>query len=184
MALKTKEVRNQKDENYEQHLVKAFLSLPGEQTFDWQFHRVPLNAGKPFQVLFEVRNGNEDSSGSFSIDDINLSESECPHNIWQVKDFERLLTITDYNTYLFSPRVYSTEGYAYQMVIALRETFFGVYFRLVSGDNDSTLEWPCPWRQVTFIMLDKNPHIQQQMSNQITLTTDPSYSESLLEISQ
>lgn len=127
-----------------------------------------------------MRKGNEDSLGGFSIDDINLSESECPHEVWQVKNFERLLTNTDYNTYLFSPRVYSTEGYAYQMVIALRETFFGVYFRLVSGDHDSTLEWPCPWRQITFIMLDQNPHIQEQMSYQITLTTDPSHSEFLL----
>eukprot|EP00064_Thunnus_orientalis_P012770 superscaffoldBa00002000_g12805 len=167
-------IREFQDERDSTGNLRLMGQITGEPTFDWQYYRVPLNAAKPFQAVFEVHNGNEDSSGGFSIDDINLSESECPHNIWQVENFERLLTTTDYNSYLYSPRVYSPEGYAYQMVIALRETFFGVYFRLVSGDYDSTLEWPCPWRQLTFIMLDKNPHIQQQMSKQITLTTDPS----------
>ncbi len=165
-------------------MVKAYFSSPGEPTFHWQFYKVPLNAAKPFQVVFEVRKGNEESSGGFSIDDINLSQSECPHNVWQIKDFEELLTSADYNSYLLSPRVYSEEGYAYQMLIALRETFFGVYFRLVSGEYDSTLEWPCPWRQLTLIMLDQNPHIQQQMSKQISPTTDPSSSESIKEIYQ
>ncbi|XP_053182897.1 meprin A subunit beta-like [Scomber japonicus] len=168
-------IREFQDEKDSTGNLRLMGQITGEPTFDWQYHKVPLNAAKPFQVVFEVRKGNEDSLGGFSIDDINLSESECPHEVWQVKNFERLLTNTDYNTYLFSPRVYSTEGYAYQMVIALRETFFGVYFRLVSGDHDSTLEWPCPWRQITFIMLDQNPHIQEQMSYQITLTTDPSH---------
>ena len=144
---------------------------------------VPLNASKPFQVVFEVRNGREESSGGFSIDDINLSESECPHNVWQIMDFERLLASSDFGTYLSSPRMYSTEGYAYQILIKLRETFFGVYVRLVSGEYDSTLKWPCPWRQISIIMLDKNPHIQQQMSRQISVTTDPSSSESVTDIS-
>ncbi|XP_030248698.1 meprin A subunit beta-like [Sparus aurata] len=156
--------------------LRLMDQITGEPTNDWQFHMVPLNAAKPFQVVFEVHKGNEKSSGGFSIDDINLSESECPHNIWKINNFERLLTNTDYNSYLQSPVMYSTDGYAYQVITALRETYFGVYFRLVSGDNDSTLEWPCTWRQANIIMLDQNPHIQQQMSKQITVTTDPSFS--------
>ncbi|XP_041650197.1 meprin A subunit beta-like [Cheilinus undulatus] len=167
-----REFQDETDSTGEQRLMGQ---ITGEPTFEWTFYTVPLNAARPFKVVFEVRKGNDESSGGFSIDDINLSESRCPHHIWEIPDFETLLRSTDYNSYLFSPRVYSPEGYAYQMLIALRETFFGVYLRLVSGDFDSTLEWPCPWRQVTFIMLDKNPHIQHQMSKQITLTTDPTY---------
>lgn len=162
--------------NCQKHL---FLLL-GEPTYQWQFHKVPLNASKPFQVVFEVRKGNKESSGGFSIDDINLSESECPHYVWQINNFERILTSSD-KSYLYSPRGYSAGGYSYQIVIALRKTYFGVYFRLVSDDSDSTLEWPCPWRQVTVIMLDKNPHIQKQMSKQISLSTDPSFCESIKE---
>ena len=142
-----------------------------------------MNAAKPFQVVFEVHKGHEDSSGGFSIDDTNLSESECPHNVWEIKDFEKLLTTADYDSYLPSPRMYSTEGYAYQVLVVLRKTFFGISVRLISGDNDSSLQWPCPWRQVTIMMLDKNPRIQRQMSKQISLTTDPSSGESIKEIS-
>ncbi|CAJ1062652.1 meprin A subunit beta-like [Xyrichtys novacula] len=167
-----REFQDEKDTTGKKRLVGQ---ITGEPTPKWTFHKVSLNANKPFKVIFEARTGNAESSGGFSIDDINLSETGCPHNVWEIPDFEGLLTSTDYNSYLYSPRMYSPEGYAYQMLIALRETFFGVYFRFVSGDYDSTLEWPCPWRQVTFTMLDKNPHIQKQMSKQLTLTTDPTY---------
>ncbi|XP_070767904.1 meprin A subunit beta-like, partial [Enoplosus armatus] len=167
-------IRDFQDERDSTGNLRLMGQITGQPTFDWQFYKVPLDSSKPFQVVFEVRKGNEDSSGGFSIDDINLSQTECPHNVWQIKDFERLLTSTDYNSYLLSPRVYSPEGYAYQMIIDLQETFFGAYLRLVSGDYDLELEWPCPWRQMTFVMLDQNPHIQQQMSKQITVTTDPS----------
>ncbi|KAI3361202.1 hypothetical protein L3Q82_013394, partial [Scortum barcoo] len=174
-------IREFQDERDSKGNLRLMGQITDKPTFHWLFHKVPLNASqinpKPFQVVFEVRKGNEESSGGFSIDDINLSESECPHNIWQIQNFEGLLTSSDYDSFLHSPRLYSAEGYAYQMLIALRETFFGVYFRLVSGEYDSKLEWPCPWRQLTLIMLDQNPHIQQQMSNQITPTTDPSGSE-------
>uniref|UniRef100_UPI0037E8A58F meprin A subunit beta-like n=1 Tax=Semicossyphus pulcher TaxID=241346 RepID=UPI0037E8A58F len=168
-------IREFRDEKDSIGKIRLMGQITGEPTFEWTFYTVPLNATKPFQVVFEVRKGDEESSGGFSIDDINVSETGCPHNVWQVRDFESLLTSTDYNSYLLSPRAYSPEGYSYQVLIALRETFFGVYIRLVSGDEDSTLEWPCPWRQVTFKMLDKNPHIQHQMSQQITLTTDPTF---------
>ncbi|XP_073340744.1 meprin A subunit beta-like [Pagrus major] len=172
-------IREFRDKRDSQGNLRLMDQITGELTNAWQFYKVPLNAAKPFQVVFEVRKGNKESSGGFSIDDINLSESECPHNVWKINNFERLLTNTDFNSYLKSPVTYSADGYAYQVVVALRETYFGVYFRLVSGDNDSTLEWPFTWRQVNIIMLDQNPHIQQQMSKQMTITTDPSYGESI-----
>ncbi|XP_040900540.1 meprin A subunit beta-like isoform X2 [Toxotes jaculatrix] len=167
-------IREFQDEKGSTGNLRLMGQITGSPNFAWQFYKVPLNAAKTFQVVFEARKGDEDSSGGFSIDDVNLSESECPHNVWEIKDFEKLLTTTDYNSYLLSPQMYSLEGYAFQMLIVLRETFFGIYFRLVSGDYDSALQWPCRWRQVTCIMLDKNPQIKQQMSKQITLTTDPS----------
>ncbi|KAM3873290.1 meprin A subunit beta-like [Diretmus argenteus] len=167
-------IREFRDERDCTGKLRLMGQITGAPTFHWQFHHVPLNVATLFQVEFEVRKGAGSSSGGFSIDDINLSETECPQHVWQVKDFEKLLTTSDYNTYVTSPRKYSPEGYAYQVTIALRETFFGVYFRLVSGEHDARLEWPCPWRQVTIVLLDQNPHLQQQMSNQITVTTDPS----------
>uniref|UniRef100_UPI003AB03ED1 meprin A subunit beta-like n=1 Tax=Centroberyx gerrardi TaxID=166262 RepID=UPI003AB03ED1 len=166
-------IREFKDERDCTGKLRLMGQITGPPTFDWQLHHVPLNAAKAFQVEFEIRKGAGSSSGGFSIDDINLSETECPHRLWKIKGFEKLLTTSDYNTFLTSPRMYSPEGYAFQVMIALRETFFGLYVRLVSGEYDARLEWPCPWRQVTVTMLDQNPHIQQQMSKQITVTTDP-----------
>ncbi|XP_076135734.1 meprin A subunit beta-like [Alosa pseudoharengus] len=137
----------------------------------WKIHHVPLNATKTFQVEFEARKGSC-SSGGFSVDDINLSETECPHQTWQIRNFENILRTSDNGT-KFSPRYYSTEGYGYQIKLQLRPTAIGLFVRLVSGDNDDKLEWPLAWRQITFLMLDQNPHMQLRMSKQWSLTTDP-----------
>uniref|UniRef100_I3KGU4 Metalloendopeptidase n=1 Tax=Oreochromis niloticus TaxID=8128 RepID=I3KGU4_ORENI len=147
--------------------------ISGPPTSHWTLHHVPLNATKQFQVEFEVRKGAGNSTGGFSIDDINLSELECPDGTWQINDFERFWNSTHTPTLIYSPRQYSSEGYAYRVALYLRQTDFGVYVHLVSGVYDDQLQWPCPQRQFTVQMLDQNPNIQLQMSRQMSLTTDP-----------
>ncbi|CAB1334022.1 unnamed protein product [Coregonus sp. 'balchen'] len=139
----------------------------------WQLHHVPLNATKTFQVEFQVHKGAGLSTGGFSIDDINLSETDCPNLTWQIRDFENLLTTSDYNTYLYSSRQYSPDGYAFQIITKLSRSYIGVYARLLSGKYDDTLQWPCPWRQITFLLMDQNPNIQLRMSKQNSISTDP-----------
>lgn len=126
-----------------------------------------------------MRKGAGPSTGGVSIDDINLSETECPHHTWQIRDFENVAKNTD--TWLFSPRHYSRDGYAYQLMVVLRSSYIGVYARLLSGKYDDQLQWPCPWRQITFLLMDQNPNIQLRMSKQNSISTDPEqidYSES------
>ena len=138
--------------------------LPGSPADHWQIHHVPLNATTTFQVEFEARRGDwRNSTGGFSIDDINLSETECPHQTWLVRDFVKLLTNTDFGTQLHSPRYYTTEGYAYHVVISLSETFFGVHVGLVSGEHDDHLQWPCPWRQVTVKVKEESLGVKKKV---------------------
>lgn len=144
----------------------------GRKTSHWQLEHVSLDATKDFQVEFEVRKGAGSSMGGFSIDDINLSEIECPHVTMQVNDFENVLETSSSGTIISSPRHYSRGGYAYSVGIVLYRRYFGVFVQLLSGDYDDILEWPCPQRQVTFQVVDQNPHIQLQMSKQRSVTSD------------
>lgn len=145
---------------------------PGQRTTHWQLHHVSLNASTLFQVEFEVRKGAGRSSGGFSIDDINLSETECPHVTLQIDDFERLLNTSDRGTTVTSPRHYSSGGYAYRVGVLLYKTYFGAFVQLLSGNNDTRLTWPCVNRQATFQLLDQNPNIRLQMSLQRSITSD------------
>ncbi|KAI1886294.1 hypothetical protein AGOR_G00212520 [Albula goreensis] len=159
------------DDEFDQTGTRQLVGqITGPPADYWQLQHVPVNATKMFQVEFEGQKGDGNSSGGFSVDDINLSETECPHHTWQIRDVERL---SDAYSTLYSPRYYSPGGYAYQMVAYLRPNDIGVFVRLVSGDNDDQLQWPCLWRQVTIAMLDQNPDIQQRMSRQLSYTTDP-----------
>ncbi|XP_062395704.1 meprin A subunit beta-like [Sardina pilchardus] len=147
--------------------------ITGSPADYWQIHHVPLNASKTFRVEFEGRKGTGQSSGGFSVDDINLSETECPHHTWQIRNIEKVLNTSDYGTILYSPRYYSTDGYGFQILAQLKTTVIGLFVRLVSGNHDDKLEWPLAWRQITFLMLDQNPDMQLRMSQQWSLTTDP-----------
>ena len=151
------------------------ILLPGEPT-NWKLHHVSLNATKHFQVEFEVRKGAGSSTGGLSIDDINLSEIECPHVTMQLDDFERNWDASDFGASKYSTRYYSSGGYAYTLAIELYNSSFGLFVKLVSGENDDRLEWPCTERQVTFKMLDQNANIQLQMSKQFSITSDRSTS--------
>ncbi|XP_041797517.1 meprin A subunit beta-like [Chelmon rostratus] len=152
--------------------VRLVGQITGRKTSHWQLEHVSLDATKDFQVEFEVRKGAGSSMGGFSIDDINLSEIECPHVTMQVNDFENVLETSSSGTIISSPRHYSRGGYAYSVGIVLYRRYFGVFVQLLSGDYDDILEWPCPQRQVTFQVVDQNPHIQLQMSKQRSVTSD------------
>ncbi|XP_076136041.1 meprin A subunit beta-like isoform X2 [Alosa pseudoharengus] len=148
--------------------------IQGSPADYWQLHHVPLNATKTFQVELEAIKGGGSSKGGFSVDDLNLSETECPHHTWQISNFEEKLNISANNSFILSPKYYSEDGYRYQIMIRLNKDYFGVFVRLVSGINDDTLEWPCDSRQVTVTLLDQNPHIQKRMSKQRSVTTSSS----------
>ncbi|XP_033976679.1 meprin A subunit beta-like isoform X3 [Trematomus bernacchii] len=165
-------IREFQDEWDLEGTLRLMGQITGGPTKQWKLHHVSLNATKHFQVEFEVRKGAGSSTGGFSIDDINLSEIECPHVTLQLDDFEQALNSSSFGTRIYSPRQYSSGGYAYRVGVVLDISFFGLFVQLVSGENDDRLEWPCLQRQVTFKMLDQNANIQLQMSKQFSITSD------------
>ncbi|XP_037364174.2 meprin A subunit beta [Talpa occidentalis] len=150
-------------------LVKTIKDIP---VGSWQLYYVTLKVTKKFRVVFEGVKGAGTSLGGLSIDDINLSETQCPHHIWHIKNFTQL--IGSPNGVLYSPPYYSSKGYAFQISLNLNHSSdTAIYFHLISGANDDQLQWPCPWLQATMTLLDQNPDIRQRMSNQRSVTTDP-----------
>ncbi|KAI2655270.1 Meprin A subunit beta [Labeo rohita] len=163
-----REYQNEEDNRGTLTLMDQITELPGNY---WKLHHVPLNANKTFQFVFEARKGAGNSSGGFSLDDINISETECPH-AWQIRDIEKILNNTDIN--IHSPLYYSSDGYRFQVAFSLWSGYYiSLFVRLVSGVYDDQLQWPCPWRQITLQILDQNPHIQKRMSSEQSFTTDP-----------
>ncbi|KAM7320014.1 hypothetical protein ACRRTK_020457 [Alexandromys fortis] len=142
----------------------------------WQLYYVTLQVTEKFRVVFEGLRGSGSSSGGLSIDDINLSETSCPHHIWRIPNFAQLLD--SQNTDVYSPPYYSSRGYAYQVYLNLNSSNrVGIYFYLISGANDDQLQWPCPWQQATMTLLDQNPDIRRRMSNELSITTDPTMND-------
>ncbi|XP_067834101.1 meprin A subunit beta [Heptranchias perlo] len=146
----------------------------------WQLHHISLNVSRKFRVVYEGVKGVRSSTGGVSIDDVNLSETHCPAHVWHIRNFTHILNTSPAGAagIIDSPRYYSSDGYAFQIRLNVNGTssqpfYLGVYFHLVSGSNDERLQWPCPWKQGTMLLMDQHPDIRRRMSHQRSVTTDP-----------
>ncbi len=156
--------------------------MTGSPQEQWQLDHVSLDVKTKFRVVFEgtkVASGH--STGGLSLDDINISETTCPEFIWRVANFGDLIENTSPGTALHSPPFTSKEGYTFQMTLYPGGTSsypdqLAAYARLVAREGDTGQTWPCPWKQITMMLMDQHPHIQKRMSHQRSVTTDPSFS--------
>uniref|UniRef100_UPI0037E8B760 meprin A subunit beta n=1 Tax=Semicossyphus pulcher TaxID=241346 RepID=UPI0037E8B760 len=155
--------------------VSGYHGIPQGQ---WRLYHVSLDVNTKFRVVFEGSAGSRPSTGGLSLDDINLSETTCPEFMWRVKNFSQVMENTPTNTSIFSPQFTSKEGYRFQMELypngkAGYPGELSAYAHLVARERDSGRIWPCPWKQMTMMLMDQHPHIQKRMSNQRSVTTDP-----------
>ncbi|KAL2102088.1 hypothetical protein ACEWY4_003849 [Coilia grayii] len=134
----------------------------------WRLQHIQLRTTKVFQIEFEAVKGQGMSSGGFSLDDINLSETVCPHHIWHLRNFRQ--TLHSGITFQRGPKFYSVEGYRYRIYLTYVSERLGIYVSLVSGDYDYSLQWPCPNKQITVQLMEQTSSIQQRMSKQVTVT--------------
>ncbi|XP_063781299.1 meprin A subunit beta-like [Pseudophryne corroboree] len=156
--------------------LKFIEAVNGQPADYWQLYHVSLSTSNKFRVVFQGVKGNGNSNGGFSIDDINFSEAKCPHYIWHIRNFTNQLNSV--TTRLYSPPYYSKDGYAFQVQLRANSSGnniydLGIFFHLVSGENDNSLQWPCSLRQGTMVLMDQNPDIRKRMSNLRSITTDP-----------
>ncbi|KAM6948725.1 meprin A subunit beta [Aplochiton taeniatus] len=162
-------------------LIKTIDGPPQEL---WQLHHVTVDAGKKFRVVFQGAKGGggggSPTAGGLSLDDVNLSETSCPEHAWRVPNFSQVMDTTPPDTAVYSPPFLSGQGYWFQMALypsgkAGTPGELSAYAHLVARQGDAgDLKWPCPWKQMTMMLMDQNAHIQKRMSNQRSVTTDPS----------
>ncbi|NXH22412.1 MEP1B protein, partial [Bucco capensis] len=160
--------------------LRFIEEIRGSPAAYWQLHHVSLSVTSKFRVVFQGVRGSGLSHGGLSIDDINLSETQCPHHLWHIRNFTHLLNTSPAGTAgrIYSPPFYSSKGYAFQVSLYVNGTTdspfnLAIYLHLISGANDDHLQWPCAWQQGTMLLLDQHPDIRQRMSNQRSITTDP-----------
>lgn len=156
-----------------------YLAVKGPPEELWQLHHVSLDVKTKFRVVFEgTKVASGSVNGGMSLDDINLSETTCPEFIWRVKNFSNVMDTTPMNTSIFSPLFTSKEGYTFQMELypsgkAGYPNELSAYAHLAVRQGETGQKWPCPWKQMTMMLMDQHPHIQKRMSNQRSVTTDP-----------
>uniref|UniRef100_A0A3B4T2F6 Metalloendopeptidase n=1 Tax=Seriola dumerili TaxID=41447 RepID=A0A3B4T2F6_SERDU len=158
--------------------MRLFKSISGGVGGSWELHNVNLNVRKKARVVFEGVREKRPSKGGFSLDDINLSSTNCPQHIWHIRKITGLMATTLAGSKLYSPRFLSSAGYSFQVGIYLngrsdRPGYMALYLHLTSGPNDHSLKWPCPWQQAIMALMDQQSDIRQQMNMHRMVTTDP-----------
>ncbi|XP_075070515.1 meprin A subunit beta [Mixophyes fleayi] len=163
-------------ETFPNGTLRSIETVKGQPADYWQLYHVSLSVTYKFRVVFQGVKGSGSSNGGFSVDDINLSEAKCPHHVWHIRNFTNQLNSGTRR--LYSPPYYSKDGYAVQVQLTAGDTEekiydMGIYFHIISGENDNSLQWPCSLRQATMVLMDQNPDIRKRMSNLRSITTDP-----------
>ncbi|XP_063078569.1 meprin A subunit beta-like [Engraulis encrasicolus] len=134
--------------------------ITGDPANYWQLQHLQLRSTKIFQIEFEAVKGLGESMGGFSLDDINLSETVCPHHVWRISNFRE--------AFQRSPKFYSAEGYRYRVYMTYADEYVGLYVGLVSGQYDDSLQWPAPEKQITVQIMEQTSSILHRMSKQVT----------------
>uniref|UniRef100_A0A8D2L7K3 Metalloendopeptidase n=1 Tax=Varanus komodoensis TaxID=61221 RepID=A0A8D2L7K3_VARKO len=146
----------------------------------WKFANIPFNSQAKFRYVFHgIKGDPSTSTGGINIDDISLTETQCPTGVWQIRNFTSALQNTAKGDYIASPVFFNSEGYCFVLSLSPHGpvnssgSYLGIMFALCSAENDGGLEWPAGDRQVTFTIVDQNPDITQRMSASRSFVTDP-----------
>ncbi|KAL2082403.1 hypothetical protein ACEWY4_022221 [Coilia grayii] len=159
--------------------MKKMHTFHADDDHTWKIAHVPLEVDVKFRYGFQAARGDPAQGGGIFIDDITLTETRCPAGVWRIQNFSKIMEGADNTTTLDSPRFYSPEGYAYGVRVKPRSgysdytgDYTGLYFHLLSGDNDVVMQWPALHRQATLVVMDQDPDVTKRMSTARSLTTD------------
>ncbi len=151
----------------------------GGSDHTWKIAHVPLEVGVKFRYAFQAARSIAGTTGEIYIDDVSLTETRCPNAVWRIQNFSKIMETADISTTIDSPRFYSPEGYGYGVRIKplsdytdFTGNYTGLYFHLISGENDVVMDWPAVNRQATLVVMDQDPDIKLRMSTARSLTTD------------
>ncbi|NXT87277.1 MEP1A protein, partial [Anhinga rufa] len=77
---------------------------------------IPFSVQTKFRYGFQgIRGDPAKSAGGITIDDTSLTETNCPTNVWHIRNFTSLFNSTSKGDYIVSPVFYSSEGYAFAL---------------------------------------------------------------------
>uniref|UniRef100_A0A8C3G8M2 Metalloendopeptidase n=1 Tax=Cyclopterus lumpus TaxID=8103 RepID=A0A8C3G8M2_CYCLU len=163
--------------------MKKIQTFYADSDETWKLAHVLMEVGVKFRYSFQAVRGapaaSADPAAGIYIDDISLTETRCPDTVWRIQNFSRIMETANSSTVMDSPRFYSPEGYGYGVrVMPLSSytdytgNYVGLYFHLVSGENDAVMQWPAVNRQATLVVMDQDPDMKHRMSSARSLTTD------------
>uniref|UniRef100_S4RGH1 Metalloendopeptidase n=1 Tax=Petromyzon marinus TaxID=7757 RepID=S4RGH1_PETMA len=145
----------------------------------WEMAHLVLPAAVKFRYVFQaVRGAPTASAGGILLDDVSLTERNCPTGVMRIPDAANLMETSVPGTGIKSPAFVSPEGYGFAIIVYPHElsssnvSHLGVRFQLLSTPDDDVLEWPAANRQVVITIVDQNSDVRLCMSNVRTFLSD------------
>ncbi|CAN0268704.1 meprin A subunit alpha [Lampetra fluviatilis] len=155
-------------------------TVQASQLNQWEMAHFVLPAAVKFRYVFQAVRGasNASAAGGILLDDVSLSERNCPTGVMRIPDAVNLMETSVPGTMIYSPAFVSPEGYGFAIVVYPHElsssnaSHLGVRFQLLSRPDDDVLEWPAANRQAVITIVDQNSDVRLCMSNVRTFLSD------------
>ncbi|NXE15473.1 MEP1A protein, partial [Lophotis ruficrista] len=96
--------------------MEKLHTITADEEHHWKLASIPFSTQTKFRYGFQGITGDPAKSvGGVAIDDTSLAETNCPTNVWHIRNFTSLFNSTSKGNYIISPVFCSSEGYAFAL---------------------------------------------------------------------
>ncbi|CAK8685516.1 unnamed protein product [Clavelina lepadiformis] len=135
----------------------------------WNIERLTINA--PSEYKLEIRGIVDRNPGDIiAIDDISILDKPCETGYFIIRNYKEILETTSVGDYVYSPIMYTEDGYAYQVKVypvgssKSKEGYMAMYYYVAIGKSDDSLNWPFDKRVIKLKVVDQGPDPLTRMS--------------------
>ncbi|CAK8678189.1 unnamed protein product [Clavelina lepadiformis] len=153
------------------------VTITGDHENYWNIERFTIQAPSYYKLVVAAKTSGFEND-VIAIDDISVLDKPCDTNYFVINDFSQLLASTVKGDGVYSPLLYTDEGYAFKILFfpqgssSSADGYVGMYFALAQGENDNTLTWPFYNHVIRMMVVDQGPDALTRMSQYSNYLTD------------
>ncbi|XP_078488569.1 meprin A subunit alpha-like [Ciona intestinalis] len=171
--------------------AQPVLSITGDHGAYWNTERHTIQAPAKYKLVITAKS-DVYTDDVIAVDDISILDKPCETSYYMIHDFSSLLATTSKGDAVYSPLMYTDEGYAFKIILFpqgstnANDGYISAFFAVAQGVNDDNLQWPFYNQVVKIGVVDQGPDALTRMNQFFTLLTnsdgDPNFDKPTTEV--
>nr|XP_002128075.1 meprin A subunit alpha-like [Ciona intestinalis] len=167
------------------------VTITGDHGNYWNTERLTIEAPSKYKLVI-VGKSDIYTDDAIAIDDFSILDKPCETSYFTVHDFSSLLASTTKGDMIYSPLLYTDEGYAFKIMFyphgtsSAADGYMSMFYAVAQGVNDDNLPWPFYNQVIKMTVVDQGPDALTRMSEYANYITSaagaPNFDRPLTEV--